>query len=935
MADPNAPTPQADASLVAKAETQAPNTILPPGKTPPELLVQIVKKRAYQTSRIAIWDFLRFRKAELYDECKQWLRPAMSTSDAGFTNQWSEVEFSGNDNNAIPLPVYNEGVLLRENESARLGRPEYKPKVRAKSDNPGIKEKEGAKGAERALSSRLKDMWTAQEDLFYLHPPLYGGVWLESRWDQTWLDTVKVPVPALCCPRHPRSGVPLEQTPMAQPVPAGPGPLAGAGIESILKGQQTEETEPEQELVEPQDDLVEADEQGVPLTAAPPQPCDFTCAKPGSEKTQLSMGQPNPQAPGADGTCPMCSDHPQLIPYQPTMQEALDNPELGREVPKGDWYMSVRTPYSIFPRDAGIGVDPTDVDEWVYCHIETLEWCEQRYPDKVRDLSTGDLRIHPENPATLMAANPTLGNPQLLRHAATLGVFKTSVIVYEYNRKPWLEWNVETKRYEKNRGRHIVVAGTTVCLDDHLLVESLNSPGTYVPRVRIEFVPWEFRDGGRRSTVGQSLWDRLFDPQDTLNERVSQIRAVNQRGALPWYLQARGMNFETRAADASVPFRRVLADIDPTSNQPPLALMQNTTIDPGVYNEINVTLQHMAKQQVEVERGQVPPGVAAATAIAYLKTESGEKRRPRIKRLKNALIRAWDHGVKLMSSFYIEERPYSYQDESGEERHAFIHGAVIAASNPKVDIYPTPDYDVTDSRREAIRDMVQLGILNPKENPELNRKIVKAMDEDSEFFVDDDLQTEQAQREWMYFQEEKRVPVIDPSLDDHLTHYKVHGRDCFSEWFRDAEDQCKWDEILGVIGGDWDDSLKQIAMQAAAPPPMPEIPPGLDLNQAAQFLKNAQMQPQPPKPSLQALVLAHWQQGLQTGGIQADMTPGGPLWNVLNWRAHLEAHRLTVEVNQMKAAPQVEAPGQGSSPSSPDQVQHGAAPAPEPPPQQQ
>ena len=34
-----------------------------------------------------------------------------------------------------------------------------------------------------------------------------------------------------------------------------------------------------------------------------------------------------------------------------------------------------------------------------------------------------------------------------------------------------------------------------------------------------------------------------------INERMAQIRAVNQRAALPWYLQARGRNFETLAAE--------------------------------------------------------------------------------------------------------------------------------------------------------------------------------------------------------------------------------------------------------------------------------------------------------------------------------------------------------------------------------------------------
>jgi hypothetical protein len=512
-----------------------------------------------------------------------------------------------------------------------------------------------------------------------------------------------------------------------------------------------------------------------------------------------------------------------------------------------------------------------------------------------------------------MAANPTLGSPDILQYAQHAGVYRSHVVVYEYHRKPWLEWDDDSKTHVKNRGRSVIaVTGSggqaVVCLDDTLLIESLNRPGTFVPRAFLQYIVWEKRDGGRRATVGQSMWDRMFDPQDGVNERMSQARAVNQRGALPWVMVRRGINLETRAADAAVPFRHVRVDIDPMDRQLPIQTILNETINPGVYEEVQVYQQYMGKMVVEVEKGQVPPGVAAATAIAYLKTESGEKRRPRILRVRRSLTRAWTHGLQLMSARYIEDRPYTYEDENSEEREAFINGDVIAAANPRVDIYPTPDYDITDARRESIRDQVQIGILDPRQTPQLARKISAAMDESLEFFMDDDMQEQQAQREYRDFKDSGRVPVIDPSLDDALTHYQEHGRSCFTEWFREREDEADWDGALSILGADWDQGLDIIKNIVTTQP---------------QILGGK---------SLDSLIARQWALKLQ----QAGFAPSPALIQVvIPWRAHMEAHKLTVEIKQlreqMKQAPAVPAPATGSAPTSEVEAQAGEAAAPPPP----
>ena len=822
----------------------------PPGEMKDEELAEFVKQKLYRENPLYGEDVSRWRRAELYDQNEQVLQKSYAYSGAAHSSQWRKVRHDPYNAQDIFLPVFNEGVTARENESSRLGRPEYKPRVRAKGQNPDLKAKEGAQGAERALISRLKDMrWDVQADRAFWQMPGYGGCWLLSRWDQTWLDTVRVPAAALACPRHPVVSPP---SPVALPSP----PPEGAGL-SDPSGIAAFESE-----TVVNGELIDAQAGVMPL----PGTCSYLVRE---------------MDHGGEKVCPHCPDHPALMAYEPTMEEAQS--DLGQDLPKGDWFLTAEYPYGLFPRDCGLGVDPTDVDEWSHAHIETLDWVAARWPAKVRD-EKGEERIKGESVAQLLVQNPTLGSPALLESAKSIGAYKEHVLVMEWHKKPWYCWNETTRRFARNRGRSMVVVNGIGCLDADMEIESFTKPGTYVNRVELEFVAWEFMDGGRRGTAGAGLWDRMFDAQDGINTRMGQVGAVNERGALPIALMDRNANMEMPAQQMAIPYRQVECQTDPGTTRPPIEIINNDTIAPGVYQEMDNYRGYMDRGSgnVEVERGQIPPGAGAATSIAYLKTEAGEKRRPRIARYRNALVRKWNHGLQLMAAMYIEPRSYNYKDDTGEEREAFITGDVIASANPQVDIYPAPDYDAKDLQRENVRDAIRLGALDPKASSRINRKVLRIFDDSLEIFVDDDLQEEQAQREWQMFKDQGRVPVVDPGIDQDVVHKEEHGRNIMSPWFRQQEEAAGWDGALEILGNQWDESLQQVGISAQG------------------------MSPQP-------LIKGMWQQKLQAAGYRPKDAEA--LEKVLSWRAHYEAHRLREIMAQVSAQPTAEAPGQGSAPA--------------------
>lgn len=803
-----------------------------------------------------------YRRGELYDAGIQWIRKGLSGTDGltGGMSQWASIYYEPNDPNYIPTPVFNEGFGSRTNESARLGRPNYRPVVKPKSGNPNFKDKKAAQMATDALRHRLREMnWDMQAYLMYYHIPVYGGAWLKSEWEQRWDDATMVPgTRAVSCPNA--KGSP-------------PAPL-GEGTESEGGGK---------------------------------PPCPFLLSDPkipNNLATKASwiggpFAPPSPEGGFEATSCPTCPDHPPLQPFQATMKEAATGKDaLGRELgtaqPLGDWLLTVRSPYDMHPKNLGFMMAPGDISEWREVHTETLDWVALHYPEKAA-------KVKPERPDVIAKYSPTLGAPDLFSSILDSKILQDAVRIMEWHKKPWME-RFEgpdgTITFRLNKGRSMVIANGELLLDAAYLIPSPTDPSKEIARVEVDYIPWEVQDGGRY-LQGMSLWQLLFDPQDNANEIRSQAQSVRQRMAVPLYLALKSHNLEIATRDG-VPGRFAFIDIDPEAPNLMPQIINNTTIADGIWRELEDTISSLEKYagNVEVEKGQVPPNVEAALAIQYLKTYAGEKREPRIARIKEAFRRVCKHGLELISTFYIEPREVSYENEAGEERWENIIGQDIAGET-SITVESEADFDDKARNQELVLTLVEKGILQTKENPTLSREIARVLEAPEALFEEQDIQKDSAQREYIDFQEGGRVPVVDPTLDDHNAHYQQHGINAQSDWFRDLEDRAGWDAALKILGANWELVLQQVAMT-------------------------------PGQVCLQERILQAWNQILQAAAqpqlgpdpLSGELVPMGPplytppedleaLDQVLHWRAHSEDHRLTEQVKQMQAqlGPVMAAPG--------------------------
>ena len=787
----------------------------PPTSSPDQAgMVSWVHDGIYQTQILRWRDMLTWKRAELYDQGYQYL--ARVNGIYGMA-QWINLYWGGEIDRRMPMPVFNIGFDKRLNESARLGRPAYRPVVKAKGANPDLNARQGSRKAQDMLRHRLKEMgWEEENDTLAYHDPLYGGAWVFSWWDERWDNITYYPVlNAKKCPTCPTIFA-------DQRVPTG-----ALGL-----------------------DIAE-------------------------NSIRLVKGTT------IMDVCPTCADHPPLQNYRPTQQEARGGKDsigrpLGTMRPKGDWVMKVASPYDVFPYNMGLDQKPGKLDDFTYVHIETLDWVRLHWPERAAD-------IHADDASMLSLFHPVGGAPDLMGALVGAGMFRDMVRVKERHRSPrMVRYNAgdvvggqkqSESGWTMDRGRSVIVVNEKVMFDGDWLMPSRNQPGEFVPRATMDYAVWEPRDGSRR-IQGLSQWELMFSPQDTGNEVMGQSASVRRTCAVPVWLADRASNFELNALDQGMPGFTAEIDVEPGATLVKPELINNMTIAPGVQTEVTFAENYLDRIAPQAEGGQAQAGVDSAKANKLLIEQSGEKREPRIKRIKRVLTRGYTHGALLQQHMYTpdEEREFQVTDEDGNERWVALSGLDIGT---EIVVDVEPDEDDKDAEKLAVESAINLQVLQAQQSPQMQRNIAEALGVNVEkMFESELLQENQAKREYVKFRDEGRAPAVDPTLDNGQVHIDQHGRDAMSEWFRDLEDKANWDGALEFLLPTWITdmwSLRQVMV------PIPGAPLGI-----------------------QARIVWFWSMKLmQSGFIPPDAKA---LMVVLSWRAHMEAHRLEEERRQEMAA---------------------------------
>lgn len=737
----------------------------PSGSTDETGKVLWVHDGIYQTQILRWRDMLTWKRNELYDQGYQYLARAAGIYGI---SQFVNLFWSDNIDRRIPMPVFNEGFDKRRNETARLGRPAYRPVVKARGTNPDLRAKQGAKKLEDMLRYRLKEMgWEDENDTLAYHTPLYGGAWVFSWWDERWDEITYYPVLG------------------ARRCPVCTATFADAKVPNAAI-------------------------QGMGFS---------------ENALRLVKGEGSVEM----DVCASCGDHPELQPYQPTVGEARGQDSLGRPLgtmkPKGDWSMKIASPYDVFPLNMGLDQQAGKIDDFTYVHIETLDWVRLHWPKQASS-------IHADDASMLSLFHPVGGAPDLMGTLVGSSMFRDMVRVKERHRGPrMVRYNTGDVvagikqgggGWMLDRGRSVVVVNETVMYDGDWLMPSRNHPGQFVPRAAMDYAVWEPRDGKRR-IQGLSLWELMMSPQDSINEVMGQTQSVRRTCAVPVWLTDRAQNFELNALDQGLPGFTAEIDVDTGGQYVEPKLINNVTIAAGVQTEVQHAEQYLNRIAPQIESGSTPTGVDAAKAMRELKEAAGEKREPCIRRIKAVIRRGCTHGALLQQHMYApeDEREFKITDEDGNERWVSLSGLDVGTD---IEVDVEPDEIDKDEQRQAVESAINLQVISGAASPQMQRRIFEALGGDVEkFFEAEMLQDNQAKREYCKFRDEERNPVVDPTLDNSQVHIDQHGRDAMSEWFRDLEDKAGWDAALDLLVPTWFTDLQMMLLLPVVPP----VPKGL------------------------------------------------------------------------------------------------------------
>jgi hypothetical protein len=881
-------------------------------RTYPDRVRTFLDRKAQYEHPIRVRRAATWREGELYEQSRQWLNPSYNLSSTR-TYHWADVKFNDkNDPDYIPTPVYNEIARAMQNEAARLGRPEYKPYVRPKGENPNAKQKEAAHCSEGILEDCLDfNNWeTDVAEPGYRHMPLYGRWKLKSWWDINWNETTKIPIDgAARCPAE-GCGFALASPDLTPEEAEAAEGFKPGRVESYPQGETVkhkltqcltcDDHDEEQDQAQ-FDEFGQAvlDEVGAPVTA------------------KVTVKVPGP---------------PALEPFTPAGEELYEQDGVGRDLgedqPVGRWRVKTCSPYDVFDEELGQAGDPAGWREILEIHVESLDWVRDRFPQHAD-------KIRAESPEALLRWHPTCGERAVF--TASVGgddsnrLFRNHTRVKEYHQKPRLEWDPNKRKYVRNHGRTIMACSgqggeMVILMDGDFEMPSRRTPGAWIPRVHYDEAVWEFRSGGRERD-GFSLFELLRDVQDNINQASSQRQDARERMASPGWLATRTMNLAyEKSGDGGY-----IWVVDPPTDGSPHVFPKevgSTTIGDGVNKEIESDIQFIQRNVMEdVERGDVPAGVTAGNAIQMIAEQAGEHRRPRIRRIRKMLERTWSHGLLLNHEMVPdgEFRSYHSKDETDEWKERTWTGAdIMGQTDVKIDA--EPEHNTSVVRRENILSALTNKLIDPTQNKKMALRIAKELEVPSEIFEDDDLQYKAAEREFWDFIDQGYAPVLDESLDDDAAHSDQHGEDMMSPKWRELEKQAEWKPAMRVLYA-WKPAFaaaeaafgefQATAGQPAQPDPLTGI-----------------IMPPPEQPAvtfkaidLESRIVEFWTFLLTQAQQQGLWQPAGDpeaFQQVMTFRAHKCAHDKRVEDTAMAAQmgaeiaakPGEEATAQGTLPVS-------------------
>jgi hypothetical protein len=202
----------------------------------------------------------------------------------------------------------------------------------------------------------------------------------------------------------------------------------------------------------------------------------------------------------------------------------------------------------------------------------------------------------------------------------------------------------------------------------------------------------------------------------------------------------------------------------------------------GVLKEIDDAMERISGTFF-LQGGNAPPGVTAASALAYL----GEKGQQSLSTLRTGWAQGWAEfdkmGLEIAREFWDDNRIRAVAGKNKEWAvEKFTKADIQGAVNIVVDWNAlAPKSNATE--RATIAQLVQLGFVNPQDD-EMQIEVLKKFGE-LQLKGSLDLDIEDAAKEEDRFLTKNIMPQVRPFIDNSTVHLRSHVDFCKTDEFRD------------------------------------------------------------------------------------------------------------------------------------------------------
>lgn len=332
------------------------------------------------------------------------------------------------------------------------------------------------------------------------------------------------------------------------------------------------------------------------------------------------------------------------------------------------------------------------------------------------------------------------------RFLSSINVNKTNRFKQVQVKEIWIKAN---KEYPE--GALIIYAGSTVLYKGKFPY----AHGEY-PFQKIDHIP-------TGAYYAQSVIEDLISPQKEYNLVRSQVAEARDLTSKPALVVTRGAQDVKKIR--AVPGQ--IIEVQPGAERP------QRLINPDLPNYVTADMDRTLRDideisgQFEVTKGRTPPGVEAASAIAYLQEENDTRLYNTISSIERAVESSGCQTLELIQEFWTTERIISTISKT------HVQGAIKFKAS---DLNKNTDYRVVSdsmaprsraAKQASILEMIKMGMVDPA----LGLKYL-GMSETNAMYDEMQVDSNQATRENLIMADGK--DVIPNEWDNHQVHVNEH-----------------------------------------------------------------------------------------------------------------------------------------------------------------